>query len=314
MMGVPHSSPKVMEVSSIFLNYADVRNLVGYLGKPRQQSEYYFAIDKIIADGFRTNHYHLRQGVMDPSGSPGTGVNLTEAAYFTLRKAVGEMDLSKQKHTRRLAIVAEAMGWKADALMHFLKTTTGKLGRNETLKKEFFSSLSHLMGQFKAAQWEELLRTGGPGLYLIVGNPGNGIGTTLGCTIKAIAGGQSVMTTTADYLDASSMAHPSPVIFEENDANILAVNIFTAAGAFTALKAAEKSIVIATYQASSFTEAYHRLQDLTVGTGTAIPQLRGCLTQKMVWTDDPSKRLVADVVIDRVDASSYRSQTVPVPA
>ena len=125
-------------MSQIFLNYDDVRNLVSTLGKtrPTKDARPSFTVieaalgmpagmllDRLIRDGAKQDF----------------GVHLSWQKYCDLCLAMEATDLTAVRHTERLEVVAKCLGWRADALMHQLKTTTGKLGRNESLRGDSYN-------------------------------------------------------------------------------------------------------------------------------------------------------------------------------
>jgi hypothetical protein len=163
-------------MSSIFLNYDDVRHLVKFLGKHRHDDDTSFARIRLVAAGLRTDVGLLNSGLQSDGVSCGTGINLTQERYADLCVAIQSHDLRTMRNTDRLDVVARSLGWRADALMHHLKTMTGEMGQNPSLRYEidFLGDFARFVGANHFERWRLMLNSG-PGLFVVTGTPGNGI-------------------------------------------------------------------------------------------------------------------------------------------
>lgn len=56
-----------------------------------------------------------------------TDILVTQTAVRNLASILSRGDTQTLKHTERLALIAEAFGWKTDAFMHSLKSQNAKL-------------------------------------------------------------------------------------------------------------------------------------------------------------------------------------------
>jgi hypothetical protein len=107
-----------------------------------------------------------------------TDIALTQAAVRNLATLLARGDTDKMKHTERLALIAGAFGWRADALMHALKQNQAVSNLKTsvpTAQAEFTSS------RRTRIQLDEVLKrlTLSPGLFLVAGPKGSGKSTTL---------------------------------------------------------------------------------------------------------------------------------------
>lgn len=161
-------------MSGIFLNYDDVRRLVKHLGERRPTGGTVTDAGSLLADGLNTPFSRLETKVWSkhPPMEP-EGIELTLEIYEKLRALIISSDLTRLPQVKRLSAVAECFGWRADALMHSLKTTTK--GRNQTLSddKAFLDRFVGAVGQRKASAWKAVLE-GGRGLYIVAGDIGSG--------------------------------------------------------------------------------------------------------------------------------------------
>jgi hypothetical protein len=165
-----------MEMSHISLNYDDVRGLVSWLGKHRPHPRDPRDCQTFISAALNTSSglFIARLRFGEPIEQ--IGIQLTLDHVTKLSHAMITQDLTALRHTDRLEVVAGCLGWRADALMHHLKTTTGKLGRNPSLEYEanLVENFSRLAGPRRIERWTSIL-SGGPGLYVVTGKPGNGV-------------------------------------------------------------------------------------------------------------------------------------------
>jgi hypothetical protein len=163
-------------MSHIFLNYDDVRGLVSALGKHRPRGRDQLDCQTFIAAALNTGSGLFIARLRFQSPIEGTGIQMTHEHVSKLSLAMTTRDLTTLRHTDRLEVVAGCLGWRADALMHHLKTTTGKLGRNESLVYETYlvENFNRRAGVEQTAKWTSIVR-GGPGLYAVTGEAGNGV-------------------------------------------------------------------------------------------------------------------------------------------
>jgi hypothetical protein len=163
-------------MSDIFLNYDDVRHLVKFLGKYQPDEDTSFARIRLIAAGLQTNVGLLNSRLQSNDTAGGTGINLTRERYADLCVAIQSHDLMNMRNTDRLEVVANALGWRGDALMHHLKATTGEMGKNPSLsyKTDFVGDFLNFVGIEHFEHWRMMLESG-PGLFVVTGTPGNGI-------------------------------------------------------------------------------------------------------------------------------------------
>lgn len=165
-----------MEMSHISLNYDDVRGLVSWLGKHRPHARDPQDCQTFISAALNTSSGLFIARLRFEGPLEQIGIQLTLHHVTRLSHAITTQDLTALRHTDRLEVVAGCLGWRADALMHYLKTTTGKLGRNPSLDYEInlVENFSRLAGADRIEKWTSILN-GGPGLYVVTGKPGNGV-------------------------------------------------------------------------------------------------------------------------------------------
>ncbi|MCS4089944.1 hypothetical protein [Rhizobium sp. BK176] len=163
-------------MSQIFLNYDDVRGLVSWLGKHRPRARDPLGCQAFISAALNTGNGLFVARLRFETPIEQIGIQMTLEHVTKLSRAMTAKDLTVLRHTDRLEIVANCFGWRADALMHHLKSTTGKLGRNPSLQYEInlVENFSRLAGAQRLDKWKSILR-GGNGLYVVTGRPGNGV-------------------------------------------------------------------------------------------------------------------------------------------
>ncbi len=276
---------------AVHLNYHDVRKLVAALGEKYEDSQYLFAPDLVIARALGSGHHSLRQALMDEAlpGVPpldsllgATGVRLTYPAYCELRHVIATQKLDAMKNTKRLELIAGILGWKADALMHWLKTSTGHLGRNPSIPgPPEVPPLSRLIGPHEA-EWCRLLDTG-PGLFLISGRTGDGISTTLVSSLQYLMknGLDATILESSRFGDVGSEQHSSGAGLT---GKAVVVQIFSSEDARKAIELSRSNKVLATFHATSYFEAYTGIQKLCRMEGRPLTTLRGHLLQR--WSHE----------------------------
>ena len=294
-------------MTAVHLNYHDVRKLVAALSEKFENSHYLFAPDLVIARALGSGHHSLRQALMDealPEVTPpnslleATGVRLTYPAYCELRHAIATQNLDLLKNTKRLEIIAGILGWQADALMHWLKATTAHLGRNPSIPcRPEVPPLSRLIGPHEAA-WCSLLNSG-PGLFLISGRTGDGIATTLVSSLQYLIkqGSDATILESSRFLNMEMQNHSPDV---GRTGNIIVIQIFSPEDAQKALELSESNKVLATFQATSYLEAYTGIQKLCRMEGQPLTTLRGHILQR--W--DHAKRKM-EIVLTKTDGGTF---------
>lgn len=273
---------------AVFLNYHDVRKLVSALGEKFLERPYILATDLVIAQALGSSHHSLRQAITvdsfheKPSADAVpldvTGVQLTYTAYSQLRHAIATQKLDLMKNTERLEVVAGILGWKADALMHWLKTTTSHLGRNPSIPGPYeVPPLSKLIGSH-AAEWCHLLDAG-PGLFLISGKTGSGITTTLMASLKYLSRkGNPMLWAASTQFGEDTSEYCTAVDGEIPE--IIGVSVFSREDAVRALELSKTKTVVATLHADSYHEAYTGFQKLVDNQRDPISTLRAHLLRR----------------------------------
>jgi hypothetical protein len=280
---------------AVYLNYHDVRKLVAALGEKYIESPYLLAPDLVIARALGSNHHTLRQALtgdhFDNELSSDvlpehTGVRLTYPAYCHLRHVIVNEKFDAMKNTKRLEVIAGILGWKADALMHSLKTTTAHLGRNPTIPGPLeVPALSQLIGPHEA-DWCRLLDSG-PGLFLISGRTGDGISTTLVSSLKYLIK-DAVDATILESSRFTDQGREHGSLGDGVSGKVIAMQIFSAEDAKKALELSQSNKVLASFHATSYHEAYTSIQKLCGRQGHPLTTLRGHILQR--W--DPMKRVM----------------------
>jgi hypothetical protein len=173
-------------VSSIFLNHADVRSLLSGLGKNRPVAGNSQSALQIIANSLGMRDRYLYNGIWLGKPESRVGINLTKEAFVGLIAAMRDGDTTAMRNTDRLALIAELLSWKPDAMMSHLKQTTGRLGSNETISnpKSFSATLDHL-GVLPTDKWLSIAR-GRTGINVVSGRVDSGKSTTMQRTLSEI--------------------------------------------------------------------------------------------------------------------------------
>ena len=130
-------------MTAVYLNHEDIRQLLSRLGEPKAcvNGRPVGAMMHVgMCLGLPARELYHRccaDGPAFPHGMPMTRDNL-----LSLISAVEQVDMTALRNTKRLEVVAGAFGWKPDAFMHHLKTTTAGLGRNETLMPSYRADMA----------------------------------------------------------------------------------------------------------------------------------------------------------------------------
>nr|WP_250808440.1 hypothetical protein [Neorhizobium tomejilense] len=258
-------------MSSIFLNYSDVRRLVSTLGEHRPTDDSLSCVS-IVAAGLDAGRGLLLNGLQEPTPSEGSGIGMSWEQYAALCSEMRSQDLTALRHTDRLAVVARCLGWRADAMMHHLKTTTGKSGSNPSLRYEidFLGNFSKLAGAERLERWRSLVRSG-PGLFVVTGRSGNGIAHTYSASILLVG-------------TISTVDQNRDVIVGEADGSgerIYGKAIRSNEDLLVCNELAANSTVIATFSSRGISDALSRLVRMSEEAGCSLMSLKGMLHQTL---------------------------------
>jgi hypothetical protein len=164
-------------MSSLFLQYADARRLIAAIRELRHPVQ----IDNATivfckAFDIYSSLFH-RKLEETPADHP--GLNFTKEVYLKIASAFYERSGSSFRNRECIELVAGAFGWRGDAFMHFLKTTTKHLTSNlsvvETPGPSALQQLSDL-GFTDIDNWLESLKAT-VGLCVVSGAAGSGKST-----------------------------------------------------------------------------------------------------------------------------------------
>lgn len=169
-------------MSDIFLNYDDVRLLFSGLSKLNHANEPVTMACISAAVGLPDDELFPRLKLPAPELP---GINLDTSAISNLIAYARTNDLSQLRNTDRLNGFCDAFGWKPDAMMHFLKSTTAKLGRNPSLLPGWSNFNEIWINDQEKETWLRQFDKG-TGLYIIVGPPGHGLSQTMRETVSQL--------------------------------------------------------------------------------------------------------------------------------
>jgi hypothetical protein len=124
-----------------------------------------------------------------------TNIVVTQAAVRNMATAFSKVDSSQLRHGDRLALIAEAFGWKADAFMHSLKESRGKPAtKSDTanlleLDANLWGKPHELndLGIRQSVAWKRIVDQQS-GVMVVTGATGSGRTTTLVSTAQFLAG------------------------------------------------------------------------------------------------------------------------------
>ncbi|MCS4089973.1 hypothetical protein [Rhizobium sp. BK176] len=176
-------------MSSIFLNHADVRNLLSGLGKSRPLDRTLMSGISFVAKSLNMRDNDLINGIWKGVPRSEVGVHVSKEAFFKLVDVVQKNDMAAMKNTQRLAMIAESLSWKPDALMNHLKKTTGHLGSNASLARPKLGAPMNLerLGILPSEKWRTLARMP-KGINIAAGGTGSGKSTTMQVTVGELFG------------------------------------------------------------------------------------------------------------------------------
>jgi hypothetical protein len=164
-------------MSSIFLHYADARRLVAAIRELRfpvgvEDATITFCKAFLIYNGL-----FWRKLKEPPVDQP--GLNLTTKIYLDIVRSLGQRAGSTLRNRECIELVAGAFGWRGDAFMHHLKTTTKHLSSNpsvvETPGPSAIQQITDL-GFTDIGNWLESLQAA-RGLCIVSGQAGSGKST-----------------------------------------------------------------------------------------------------------------------------------------
>ncbi len=281
-------------MSHIFLNYDDVRNLVSALGKHRPTGSDTLACLTFFAAALNTSGGLFIARIRFDDPIEGIGIQMTWEHASKLSSAMLSQDLTVVRHTDRLEIVADCFGWRADALMHHLKATTGKLGRNPSLQYEvnLVENFSRIAGPERLGVWTSLVR-GGPGLYVVTGTPGNGVVHTYMASFL-LAGADAILDQERGLIvgrskDTGQRVY-GKVIRDDNDLH-------------TCVEIAANSTVIVSLSSRGVQDALDQLRRMADKTGSDLGVLKGMLHQKLRREDGEWKAQMEIAAGDRLTSA-----------
>lgn len=195
-------------MSSIFLNHADVRNLLSGLGKMRPVSGVWQSSVEIIAKSLGMQNRWLTNCVWFGKPESPVGINLSKDAFIGLATAMMNSDTTAMRNTDRLALIAGLLSWKPDAMMNHLKQTTGRLGSSDTITnpRGVSASLDHL-GVLPTEKWRSITRNR-TGINIVSGRVDSGKSTTMQRTLtEIIRSGDLVELIVADEEPIQTVLH-----------------------------------------------------------------------------------------------------------
>jgi hypothetical protein len=256
-------------MSDIFLNYDDVRHLVKFLGKHRARGDDSLSRIQLVAAGLKTNVGLLHNGLQAINSDSLSGINMTQDHYSDLCVAIRSNDLMSMRHTDRLEVVARSLGWRADSLMHHLKTTTGEMGSNPSLRYDidFVGDFVKMVGTEHSDQWRSML-FGGPGLFVVTGQPGDGVSRSWIASVLLVDA--DAATTGEGIITGQRKVDGQPVY---------GVSARTRESLRNCLDLASTSTVIASHGGSSIDETHGRLVEWADMDGISLSCLKGMLHQ-----------------------------------
>lgn len=287
-------------MTGAYVNHEDIRQLLSNLGKVELPDRRYIIwalehVGRCIGLPFSVLHYRCKA----PGPRSEVGIPMTSETLFALGEAVVANDFTRLRNTERLALVAGAFGWKPDAFMHQLKSTTSGLGRNETLSLDYEAlpalTIRNLDSGPSVWMMLDSISRRSDGLYLFSGPAGSGRSTTLEMTVGSIRGDKTVTIIGPEPGSARLHAHQivemSPALKRSPPDFLVLSEILDAVSARFALEMAKHTVVLATIHGVSPMATVKRLALLAEG--LPVDGVRGVFSQRLVGaaTGHPRLRL-----------------------
>ncbi|MBY3433260.1 hypothetical protein HFN89_03660 [Rhizobium laguerreae] len=280
-------------MTALFVNHEDIRQFVSRLAIEQPEDRSPTACLEHVARCFGLPYPEFSYRCRADRPHSDVGLPLETRTVSALAKTLVENDFTCLKNTRRLELVAAAFGWKADAFMHHLKSTTASLGRNPTLANTFGAvqnpTLDALGGGSKMEAWKKAITRAAYGLYIVVGPTGSGKSTTL----------QRSALHLAEHLKVTAVEHDVPPDGTEEGDRFQSAILWGVKGGTTAfvlreirsrrdarfaLWLAERAVVLTTMHADSPLQAINRVSEFS----TAVPvgPLMGVFSQDLLRSAD----------------------------
>ncbi|NTF18141.1 Flp pilus assembly complex ATPase component TadA [Agrobacterium rubi] len=276
-------------MTAAYVNHEDIRQFLSNIGnKPIIGGEGMMQSLHHVASCFGLTFGELYSRCRSDGPASLVGLPFHRETFNAIAEAVHGNDMTALRNTKRLAIVAEAFGWKPDAFMHHLKTTTGGLGRNETMLPTYegarFPGIAQLDSGPTIPFMTSYMSKCSNGLFLFSGPTGSGKWTTLQAILRSIAkekeiivveeGLEQGMAASAGLAVQASSLRRSPPSY------LVLGEIRSVEMARFALDMAEFMVVLATIHAGSpraAVKAFHNRSD-----HYPLDNLRGSYSQRLV--------------------------------
>ncbi len=311
-------------MTGAYVNHEDIRQFLAKLGKEKVGSDArplpsLDHVAKCFGLPFTTLDSRCRaDGPASPNGLP-----LHRGTMFALGELVSAHDMTALKNTKRLELIAEAFGWKADAFMHHLKNTTAGLGRNETMLPGYEGIRSTEITDLDTGRTMPFmlshLRSSRNGLFLFAGPSGSGKSTTLQMTVRNIAKMPEMASPAISLViiepDPETMRMPvgeklariASALRRSPPDYLVIPEIRDAEAAEFALKMAELMVVMCTMHAMSPRSAVLTLHRRAGG--FPLDALRGAYCQYLVKSA-PGAKLSRTVLCDMMVVSDGEAKAV----
>ncbi len=217
-----------------------------------------------------------------------TDIKVTQAAVRKLAETLAKTNTTHLRHTERLALIAEAFGWKADAFMHALKNS-GMAKIKPTRQSQPSCDWSVLLGVTESAAEKISLilkqTVMKPGIIIVSGHTGSGKSTTASAFAKYAEDAGFLMSDRlppawegGNFLEWKSRVLNRPRINE----TFLIEEMRTQDVAEFAVQLAEmKNIVVVGMIASTAIDALVRFSEL-VGREAVVENVRGAISQYLM--------------------------------
>jgi len=256
-------------MSNIFLQYADVRRIMSAMKTQHAP----MTVDE--ASGFLSSALGIRESrllvrLREVPVITFPGINLTNEAYFSLLKALEGRVCSTLPSRARVEIVAAAFGWRGDAFMHHLKTTTRHIAQNISFNDPRPSAIERIRSAGFVGIDAWLVALNEPtGLCLIGGPTSSGKSTFQQmCGQYLYERGASITVDDELFGNLLSSVPTEPIrrtFTSAKEGGIqahLVVEIDSPKALQYAVQEAEHSLVVATVNSKSILHTFHRLSCL----------------------------------------------------